>query len=146
PDEIEAMDQEAILRFRNDYGIDFGAVAKNALGIRVIPGLAQMVPILNDPLNPDGTPARNSFIVVDTKFDDRVGSWIHISFGAFVFFTSNGFIDVDNVPNDGAQFTTNSIWFHGFSMFAKKEPNFPQHRELVKNTSYQLGQLFDNQW
>lgn len=142
-----AMDEMAVLKFRLAYGIDFDPNTNPSVqvfdgDIRVIPGVAQFIPYINNP------PAEDIIITADTRHPERERKWIQVSVGRFVIFTANGTINNPSVPNNGAIYKPNSLWFHGFTLFLKKDSNWGEkkNREKVTLTSYQLGETFPNQW
>lgn len=145
--QVDAMVAESIIQFRLAYGIDFDQTTNPSViiapgGIRVIPGLAQMIPYINNPVDQD------YYVTVDTKHEKRVGKWIQVSVGQLVIFTSSGSIIDPSVPNNGAIYSLNDNWFYGYNMFLKKGANWSKsrNREIITSRSYQLGQTFQNQW
>jgi hypothetical protein len=144
-DQIDQMNTEAILYFRNAYGIDFsdanGSVVVSSIG-RTIPGLATMFYYLNNPTLYDIN------ITADTKYPDRVGDWKQISAGLFVRFAVDGVVSNPNGRNDGAVYHIGDLWFHGYSFFVKKDADWSKNKnkEYIPLTSYQLGTSSQSQW
>lgn len=146
--DVEIMVQEAIVRFRDAYGIDFDEntnpnVTVLTGGIRVIAGLAQMIPYINN------APEENYYVTVDTCNPDRVNKWIQVSVGQLVVFSATGTIPNDPlVPNSGAQYKPLNNWFYGYNLLVKKGKDWSKkkNKETITSTSYQLGLLTPNQW
>jgi hypothetical protein len=146
--DVDTMVTTAIEKFRDSYGINFDENTNPSVivatgGIRVIPGLAQMIPYINNP------PLQDYYVTIDTQHRNREGKWIQVSVGQLVVFTSTGTITTDPAaPNEGAKYKPNDNWFYGYNMFLKKDGIWskPSHREIITSTSYQLGVTFPNQW
>lgn len=140
-EDADALDVEAIADLKAKYNVDFTNVTPNASGIRVIPGVATLLPYAfggNE----------NISIIQDTKYPERVDShrWFNIEVGQICLFSGSGV--VSGGEYNGATYKAGDIYFFGEINFLKKGANWASsnNREVFKLRCTNLANTVLNQW
>lgn len=147
-EQVDALDVAAWAVFNAKYGIDFST------GVTVLPngvrlkdlgtgtgGLVTWFPYI---LGADEVIK----LTQDTKYPERAksGEWFSLQVGSIIIF-SEDFL-APGGTNVGAQIFSKSLFFDGDINLLESRSNWSKksNREIIKLTSYQLGQRTPSQW
>jgi hypothetical protein len=146
-DEINTLDEETLVEFKDKYGLDLSSNNPNVIynpttGTRVLPGIVTLLPATLGTVE-----GQNWVVVTDTKNPKREFEWTHYHFANLAIFSSN-YVIPQNAEQYGATVKPGDIYFRGIFVHAKggADPAIHKNSEKFQTRSIKLSVQSNNMW